>query len=101
MLKPNRITSVFGFVGTNTLLLLSLFCATTLSAQDRSSESESAQWRTAEQNLSNSRSQRAEHSLDPANVNRLATKWAFTTGGDVSATPTVGDNAVYFPDWGG
>jgi len=25
----------------------------------------------------------------------------FTTGGDVSATPTVADNQVYFPDWAG
>jgi len=25
----------------------------------------------------------------------------FTTGGDVSATPTVDGDAVYFPDWGG
>ncbi len=25
----------------------------------------------------------------------------FETGGDVSATPTVAGNAVYFPDWGG
>jgi len=25
----------------------------------------------------------------------------FTTGGDVSATPTVDGDAVYFPDWAG
>ena len=25
----------------------------------------------------------------------------FTTGSDVSATPTVAGNAVYFPDWAG
>jgi len=25
----------------------------------------------------------------------------FTTGGDISATPTVSDDAVYFPDWAG
>jgi polyvinyl alcohol dehydrogenase (cytochrome) len=31
----------------------------------------------------------------------LSTKWVFTTGGDVSATPTVDGDAVYFPDWGG
>lgn len=28
-------------------------------------------------------------------------KWVFTTGGDVSATPTIGNDALYFPDWGG
>ena len=31
----------------------------------------------------------------------LSPKWVFTTGGDVSATPTVDGDAVYFPDWGG
>lgn len=28
-------------------------------------------------------------------------KWVFQTAGDVSATPTVGANAIYFPDWAG
>lgn len=100
MQRTTYLTSGCGLAVAKTLLLLPLFNAT-VSAQDRSFESESAQWRMAEQNLRNSRSQRAEHSLDPANVHRLKKKWVFTTGGDVSATPTVGDNAVYFPDWGG
>ena len=34
-------------------------------------------------------------------MSTLTPKWVFTTGGDVSATPTVDGNAVYFPDWGG
>ena len=72
-----------------------------LSARSRSLESRSGQWRIAGQNLSNSWSQPAEHSISPANVNGLAPKWVFTTGGDVSATPTVDGGAVYFPDWGG
>ena len=80
-----------------TLLLL----VSTLSAQGQSDESRSGQWRVAGQNLSNSWSQPAEHSISPANVNDLTPKWVFTTGGDVSATPTVDGNAVYFPDWGG
>src|SRR6202048_3628045 len=72
-----------------------------LSAQSQSSESRSGQWRIAGQNLSNTRSQPAEHSISPANVNDLTPKWVFTTGGDVSATPTVDGNAIYFPDWAG
>ena len=28
-------------------------------------------------------------------------KWEFTTGGDVSATPAVDGDTVYFPDWAG
>src|SRR6266478_6365286 len=52
-------------------------------------------------NRSNSWSQPEEHTISPSNVNRLTQKWVFTTGGDVSATPTVDGNAVYFPDWAG
>src|SRR5712675_2239376 len=72
-----------------------------LTAQSRSSESRSNQWRIAGQNLNNTWSQPAEHSINPANVKGLSPKWVFTTGGDVSATPTVDGDAIYFPDWGG
>ncbi len=72
-----------------------------LMAQRSSNEFESRQWPIAGQNLSNTWSQPREHSISPANVNRLRPKWIFTTGGDVSATPTVDNDAVYFPDWGG
>jgi len=72
-----------------------------LSAQSRSSESRSGQWRIAGQNLGNTWSQPAEYSISPANVSGLSPKWVFTTGGDVSATPTVDGDAVYFPDWDG
>jgi polyvinyl alcohol dehydrogenase (cytochrome) len=82
-------------------LISVLLLVVALSARSRSPESRSGQWRIAGQNLSNSWSQPAEHSISPANVNGLAPKWVFTTGGDVSATPTVDGNAVYFPDWGG
>ena len=34
-------------------------------------------------------------------VSRLAVKWVFTTGGDVSARASVVDGVAYFPDWGG
>src|SRR6266436_1547564 len=72
-----------------------------LSVQSQSPESKSGQWRIAGQNLSNTWSQPAEHSISPANVKELKPKWVFTTGGDVSATPTVDGDAVYFPDWAG
>jgi polyvinyl alcohol dehydrogenase (cytochrome) len=58
-------------------------------------------WRIAGQNLRNTRSQPDERRITPSNVNTLKTKWVFTTGGDVSATPTVADDAVYAPDWAG
>jgi hypothetical protein len=44
---------------------------------------------------------RAPHKISSADVNDLSPKWVFTTGADVSATPTVAGDAVYFPDWEG
>src|SRR5467141_5217066 len=82
-------------------LMSVLVFVSALSAQSQSPESKSGQWRIAGQDLSNTWSQPAEHSISPANVKGLKPKWVFTTGGDVSATPTVDGDAVYFPDWGG
>src|SRR6266481_2444842 len=72
-----------------------------LSARSQSPESKPGQWRIAGQNLNNTWSQPAEHSISPANVKELKPKWVFTTGGDVSATPIVDGDAVYFPDYDG
>src|SRR5258705_2464379 len=82
-------------------LMSVLLLVSALSAQSQSDRSRSGQWRIAGQNLNNTWNQPAEHSIDPANVKNLSPKWVFTTGGDVSATPTVDGDAVYFPDWGG
>jgi polyvinyl alcohol dehydrogenase (cytochrome) len=82
-------------------LISSTLLVVALGAQSRPPESESGQWRIAGQNLSNTWSQPAEHSISPANVSGLSPNWVFTTGGDVSATPTVDGDAVYFPDWAG
>src|SRR4030095_9227166 len=72
-----------------------------LSSRGQSPESPSGQWRMAGQDLGNTWSQPAEHLIGPNNVKGLSPKWMFTTGGDVSATPTVDGDAVYFPDWAG
>ncbi len=58
-------------------------------------------WRIAGRDLDNSRSQPSEREIGIQNVHQLAPKWVFTTGSDVSATPTVAGNSVYFPDWSG
>lgn len=84
-----------------TALITVLLLVSALSAQNQSDVSRSAQSRRAGQSLNNSWSQPKEHRISPANVNHLSPKWVFTTGGDVSATPTVDGDAVYFPDWGG
>ncbi|HEX3435396.1 MAG TPA: PQQ-binding-like beta-propeller repeat protein [Pseudacidobacterium sp.] len=76
-------------------LLATSFFLPGLSAQ------EFRQWPTSGQNIYNTRSQPSEWAIRPANVNTLTAKWVFTTGSDVSATPTVVGDAVYFPDWNG
>jgi polyvinyl alcohol dehydrogenase (cytochrome) len=65
------------------------------------SDSQSSDWPVAGQNINNWRNQSSEQKITVQNANQLSTKWTFTTGGDVSATPTVSGDAVYFPDWEG
>lgn len=60
-----------------------------------------AQWTSAGGDLQNTRSQPSESKLTVSNVGSLTQKWAFTTDGDVSATPAIDGNAVYVPDWAG
>jgi polyvinyl alcohol dehydrogenase (cytochrome) len=40
-------------------------------------------------------------SIGAGNVQKLKTKWTFTTQGDVSARAAVVGGGVFFPDWGG
>ena len=83
---------------TNAILVtLSLLTAAAIYAQTPGF----GQWRIAGRDLNNSRSQPSAQSISPANAAQLAVRWTFTTGGDVSATPTVAGNSVYFPDWAG
>jgi len=70
-------------------------------ADDGGNGGPAGQWTLMGQNLSNTRSQPAERTIGPGNVGGLAPQWTFMTGGDVSATPTVLENHVYFPDWAG
>src|SRR5262245_19188940 len=59
------------------------------------------QWTSAGQNLQNTRSNGSESKIAVGNVAKLQMTWAFTTGGEVSATPAVDAENVYFPDWAG
>ena len=58
-------------------------------------------WLFAGQDATDTRNQPAETKISAANASQLAVKWVFTTHGDVSATPTVANGIVYFPDFGG
>lgn len=61
----------------------------------------STDWPMAGYNIDNIRSNPLETTISSRNAGNLAVKWTYTTHGDVSATPTVSDGTVYFPDWGG
>jgi len=58
-------------------------------------------WTSASQSILGNRTQPDDFSINTGNVKKLAPKWVFIDHGDVSATPTVANGAVYFPDFGG
>lgn len=62
-----------------------------------------ASWPSAAQSILGNRSQPLETTLNTTNVSQLKPKWVFTMNGTAgeSATPTVADGVVYFPDWNG
>jgi len=81
------------------ILPLLVVSALPLSAQTSGDQFDS--WRFWGGNISNTHSNPFEHTLTTKNVSELEPKWTFTTGGDVSATPTVDSTSVYVPDWAG
>ena len=58
-------------------------------------------WRISGQDLGNHRHQPGEHRISPSNVGALVPRWFFDADGEVSATPTIDGDALYFPDWAG
>lgn len=58
-------------------------------------------WQVAGQNVGNTRDQAAESLISAANVSQLKQKWLVNTAGDVTATPTMVNGKLYFPDLGG
>ncbi len=89
-------------LGSFTALAIAAAMAVAISAaQSRDSTATAAPWPAAGNDLLNSRNQPSETKIGPSNVSSLTAKWTFKTGGDVSATPTVGATAIYFPDWAG
>ncbi len=87
-----------GYIIATSIVALSFIVLIGWADQDSRS---SGQWPVAGHDLSNTRNQPAEHLINSSNVGKLKLAWTFTTGGSVSATPTVAGNAVYFPDWAG
>ncbi len=83
-----------GIVSATLALFLSLVVALTASANSN------VVWLTAGQGRTNWRYQPLESTISNQNVANLAVKWS-ATGADVSATPSVSDGVVYYPDWAG
>jgi polyvinyl alcohol dehydrogenase (cytochrome) len=80
------------------LAVLALGASIKLLVGESEQHQSTGQWTSANQSLSGNRNQADERKITASNVSSLVPKWIFTTGGDVAATPTVADNAVYFPD---
>ena len=59
-----------------------------------------AGWTMFGQNVNNTASA-GSMQVGTNNVKLLKPKWAFTTGGDVSARAAVANGVAYFPDWSG
>ncbi|MCV2393675.1 PQQ-binding-like beta-propeller repeat protein [Actinotalea sp. M2MS4P-6] len=58
-------------------------------------------WTSAGGDRQNTRYQSSESKIGPATVADLEVAWTYEAAGDVSATPAVDADTVYFPDWGG
>src|SRR3954452_24857553 len=57
-------------------------------------------WTMFGQNVNNTASA-GSMQVGTNNVKALKPKWAFTTGGDVSARAAIANGVAYFPDWSG
>jgi len=60
-----------------------------------------ADWSTAGNGLMNSRYQADEVHINAGTVGSLHLRWSLSTDGDVTATPALDDDYVYFPDTAG
>src|SRR5262245_42905035 len=58
-------------------------------------------WPAGGQDIGNSRYQDKESKISTATVSGLQLKWTVNTSGDVTASPAVDTQAIYFPDSAG
>ena len=75
--------------------------ATQILTTQVTTQSDPWSWPMGGQNYHNTRSNSAQTHTNIENVRKLALRWKLDTAGDVSATPAVVSDAVYFPDWAG
>ena len=60
-----------------------------------------AEWNAAGHDVTNARHQPSEKAISVRNASKLELKWSLATMGDVTATPALDDEHVYFPDSAG
>jgi polyvinyl alcohol dehydrogenase (cytochrome) len=75
--------------------------ATTSTAAPVAPAPSPSDWPFAGGDLGDTHNAAAETAIGTNTVAALRTKWSFTTGSSVSATPTVVGGYVYAPDWAG
>jgi polyvinyl alcohol dehydrogenase (cytochrome) len=92
---PSTLATAFRRIAMGGLIFM-----TPLAASADDGGKNGGQWTMGGQSLGNWRNQ-DDTKISPQNVAKLTTKWVFTTGGDVSATPAVANGIVYFPDFAG
>nr|GEX58004.1 hypothetical protein [Tanacetum cinerariifolium] len=60
-----------------------------------------ADWTNHGGDLYNRRCAYGETKISPTTVANLKLKWKFVAGKDISATPAIYDDTIYFPSWNG
>lgn len=84
----------------NYLLVLSLFMLFAITAGAGSNEV-TQNWLNHGGDLCNRRYARDETKISPKTVSKLTLKWEFYAGQDITATPAIYDDTLYFPSWNG
>ncbi|KAI3829126.1 hypothetical protein L1987_03242 [Smallanthus sonchifolius] len=67
----------------------------------RSTSAKPTDWTNHGGDIHNRRYAYGETKISPKTVTNLKLKWKFVAGKDISATPAIYNNTVYFPSWNG
>ncbi|KAH9740015.1 hypothetical protein KPL71_019323 [Citrus sinensis] len=89
----------------NIILPLSIFCLLTFTTSTDSAgntQNTEQNWVNHGGDLYNRRyANKEEKKISPATVSKLNLKWKFYAGSDISVTPAIFNNTLYFPSWNG
>ncbi|KAF6150283.1 hypothetical protein GIB67_033982 [Kingdonia uniflora] len=77
------------------LIVLCAWCSAPIAANA------GADWINHGGDLQNRRYAEKEVKISPKTVSKLELKWEFFSGRDITATPAIYDETIYFPSWNG